>query len=99
MKEIRNFEIFLILKSQYFSGAHTGQTEERYSLNRQKENGMMEGYTDNYIKVTTPPSKRMAEQYYRLKLYGLFPAALRNKYPANPANAEVTSTENFAAVL
>jgi threonylcarbamoyladenosine tRNA methylthiotransferase MtaB len=49
-KKLRNLSY---MKSQYFSGAHTGQTR-KVLFESAKENGMMEGYTDNYIKVTTP---------------------------------------------
>ncbi|MBL7734822.1 MAG: tRNA (N(6)-L-threonylcarbamoyladenosine(37)-C(2))-methylthiotransferase MtaB [Chitinophagaceae bacterium] len=40
-------------KSQDFSRRHMGQTR-KVLFEISKRNGMMEGYTDNYIKVTTP---------------------------------------------
>ena len=40
-------------KSQDFSRRHTGQTR-KVLFEISKRNGMMEGYTDNYIKVITP---------------------------------------------
>lgn len=40
-------------KMQYFNNAHFGQTRKVLFEGRNK-NGMMEGYTDNYIKITTP---------------------------------------------
>lgn len=49
-KKLRNLSY---MKSQYFSGQHAGQTR-KVLFESAKENGMMEGYTDNYIKVTTP---------------------------------------------
>jgi threonylcarbamoyladenosine tRNA methylthiotransferase MtaB len=41
------------MKMQYFTQLHTGQTR-KVLFERQDKNGMMEGYTDNYIKVTMP---------------------------------------------
>lgn len=40
-------------KSQYFAARHTGQTRPVLFEGAEK-GGMMEGYTDNYIRVTTP---------------------------------------------
>jgi len=40
-------------KMQYFTNAHIGETRKVLFEMRDK-NGMMEGYTDNYIKITTP---------------------------------------------
>ncbi|MBL7718741.1 MAG: tRNA (N(6)-L-threonylcarbamoyladenosine(37)-C(2))-methylthiotransferase MtaB [Flavipsychrobacter sp.] len=40
-------------KMQYFTAQHTGQTRKVLFESAEK-NGMMDGYTDNYIKVTTP---------------------------------------------
>lgn len=40
-------------KMQYFTEQHTGQTRKVLFESHNKE-GMMEGYTDNYIKVVTP---------------------------------------------
>ncbi len=49
-KTLRNLSY---MKMQYFIGQHVGQT--RKVLFEQKDkNGMIEGYTDNYIRVTTP---------------------------------------------
>ncbi|MEO5685424.1 MAG: tRNA (N(6)-L-threonylcarbamoyladenosine(37)-C(2))-methylthiotransferase MtaB [Chitinophagaceae bacterium] len=49
-KTLRNLSY---MKMQYFTGQHIGQTRkvlfEAYS-----KNAMMEGYTDNYIRITTP---------------------------------------------
>lgn len=40
-------------KMQYFTEQHAGQTRKVLFESAQK-NGMMEGYTDNYIKIQTP---------------------------------------------
>ncbi|MBO9155092.1 tRNA (N(6)-L-threonylcarbamoyladenosine(37)-C(2))-methylthiotransferase MtaB [Chitinophaga sp. GCM10012297] len=40
-------------KLQYFTEQHTGQTR-RVLFEKHSKEGMMEGYTDNYIKVMTP---------------------------------------------
>jgi len=41
------------MKMQYFEQQHTGQTRNVLFENHNK-NGMMEGYTDNYIRIATP---------------------------------------------
>ncbi len=40
-------------KMQYFTNAHIGQTR-KVLFETKNKNGMMEGFTDNYIKITTP---------------------------------------------
>jgi len=58
-KTLRNLSY---LKMQYFTGQHTGQVrkvlfeanDKKAPLNDSIEQGMMEGFTDNYIKITTP---------------------------------------------
>jgi len=40
-------------KMQYFTNQHVGQTR-KVLFESQDQNGMMEGFTDNYIKITTP---------------------------------------------
>lgn len=40
-------------KMQYFTNAHIGQTR-KVLFETKNKNGMMEGYTDNYIKITAP---------------------------------------------
>ncbi|MBX3253770.1 MAG: tRNA (N(6)-L-threonylcarbamoyladenosine(37)-C(2))-methylthiotransferase MtaB [Chitinophagaceae bacterium] len=40
-------------KMQYFTAQHTGQ-HRKVLFEANNKNGMMEGYTDNYIKVTAP---------------------------------------------
>jgi threonylcarbamoyladenosine tRNA methylthiotransferase MtaB len=40
-------------KLQYFTAMHTGQTR-KVLFERSHDKAMMEGYSDNYIKVTAP---------------------------------------------
>ena len=49
-KTLRNLSF---MKQQYFTNLHSGQTRKVLFESHQKNN-MMEGYTDNYIKITTP---------------------------------------------
>lgn len=49
-KMLRNLSM---KKLQYFTAQHTGQTR-KVLFEIQGKDGMMEGYTDNYIKITTP---------------------------------------------
>lgn len=49
-KRLRNLSY---QKMQYFTNLHIGQTRKVLFESKNK-NGMLEGYTDNYIKVTTP---------------------------------------------
>jgi threonylcarbamoyladenosine tRNA methylthiotransferase MtaB len=49
-KTLRNLSY---MKMQYFTGQHVGQTRKVLFEDHNK-NGIMEGYTDNYIRVTTP---------------------------------------------
>ena len=41
------------MKMQFFTQQHEGETRKVLFESHEK-NGMMEGYTDNYIRVTTP---------------------------------------------
>lgn len=43
-------------KMQYFTNQHVGQ-ERKVLFESQNRNGMIEGYTDNYIKITAPFKK------------------------------------------
>ena len=52
-KTLRNLSF---MKMQYFSHLHAGQTR-KVLFERQSKNSVMEGYTDNYIKITTPYKK------------------------------------------
>ncbi|MEJ7736611.1 MAG: tRNA (N(6)-L-threonylcarbamoyladenosine(37)-C(2))-methylthiotransferase MtaB [Chitinophagaceae bacterium] len=49
-KTLRNLSY---MKMQYFRDQHSGQTRKCLFESRSK-NGMMEGYTDNYIKISIP---------------------------------------------
>ena len=49
-KTLRNLSF---MKMQYFHGQHEGQTR-KVLFEGFNKNGMMEGYTDNYIRVATP---------------------------------------------
>lgn len=49
-KALRNLSY---MKMQYFESMHAGQTR-KVLFENQNKNGMMEGYTDNYIRVSVP---------------------------------------------
>jgi threonylcarbamoyladenosine tRNA methylthiotransferase MtaB len=49
-KSLRNLSY---MKSQYFASQHAGETR-KVLFEKYEKNGMMEGYTDNYIRVITP---------------------------------------------
>ncbi len=49
-KTLRNLSY---MKMQYFTEQHAGQTR-KVLFEHNDKNGMMEGYTDNYIRITTP---------------------------------------------
>ncbi|MBL7737754.1 MAG: tRNA (N(6)-L-threonylcarbamoyladenosine(37)-C(2))-methylthiotransferase MtaB [Chitinophagaceae bacterium] len=49
-KTLRNLSY---MKMQYFTQLHSGQTR-KVLFEHHDKNGMMEGYTDNYIRITTP---------------------------------------------
>ncbi|WP_315814038.1 hypothetical protein [Paraflavitalea speifideaquila] len=57
-KTLRNLSY---MKMQYFTQLHAGQTR-KVLFERHEKNGMMEGYTDNYIKVTMPYRAEYANQ-------------------------------------
>lgn len=48
-------------KQQYFAQQHNGQTR-KVLFEIFEKNGMMEGYTDNYIRITTPYRAQWANQ-------------------------------------
>ena len=48
-------------KMQYFTEQHTGQNRKVLFEDHEK-NGMMEGYSDNYIRISTPYRKEWANQ-------------------------------------
>jgi threonylcarbamoyladenosine tRNA methylthiotransferase MtaB len=49
-KTLRNLSY---MKMQYFTEQHTGQVR-KVLFEANDKSGMMDGFTDNYIKVTTP---------------------------------------------
>ncbi len=63
-KTLRNLSY---MKMQYFIGQHAGQTRKVLFEGHEK-NGMMEGYTDNYIRVSTPYRPEWANQVVEWKL-------------------------------
>ncbi len=57
-KALRNLSY---MKMQYFTEQHRGQTRKVLFEGHQK-NGMMEGYTDNYLRISTPYRAEWANQ-------------------------------------
>jgi threonylcarbamoyladenosine tRNA methylthiotransferase MtaB len=57
-RKLRNLSF---LKQQHFEEQHRGQTR-KVLFERSEQNGQMEGYTDNYIKVTVPYQQELANQ-------------------------------------
>lgn len=57
-KALRNLSY---MKMQYFTNLHNGQTRKVLFEGHEK-NGMMEGYTDNYIRITTPHRAEWANE-------------------------------------
>ena len=57
-KTLRNLSY---MKMQYFTNQHKGQTRKVLFEDHVK-NGIMEGYTDNYIRISTPYRKEWANQ-------------------------------------
>jgi len=49
-KTLRNLSY---MKMQYFIGQHAGQ-RRKVLFEHNDKSGMMEGYTDNYIRISTP---------------------------------------------
>lgn len=54
-------------KLQYFSSLHEGQTR-KVLFERSRDKAMMEGYTDNYIKVSAPYHKEWVNRIMEWKL-------------------------------
>ncbi|SFQ00600.1 tRNA (N(6)-L-threonylcarbamoyladenosine(37)-C(2))-methylthiotransferase MtaB [Parafilimonas terrae] len=54
-------------KLQYFTAQHAGQTRKVLFEDHNK-NGMMEGYTDNYIRITTPYRNEWANEIVEWKI-------------------------------
>jgi threonylcarbamoyladenosine tRNA methylthiotransferase MtaB len=63
-KALRNLSY---MKMRYFTEAHAGQTR-KVLFEGHSKNGMMEGYTDNYIKVTIPHHNDYVNQIMEWKL-------------------------------
>ena len=63
-KTLRNLSY---MKLQYFTEQHTGQIR-KVLFEGQDKNGMMEGYTDNYIKITTPYRKEWVNEVVEWKI-------------------------------
>ena len=63
-KTLRNLSY---MKMQYFTQQHTGQTRKVLFEDHNKD-GMMEGYTDNYIRVAAPYKGEWVNQLIDWKL-------------------------------
>ena len=63
-KTLRNLSY---MKMQHFTAQHAGQTRKVLFEDHVK-NGMMEGYTDNYIRISTPYRAEWANQIVDWKL-------------------------------
>lgn len=63
-KTLRNLSY---MKMQYFIGQHVGQTRKVLFEHNDKK-GMMEGYTDNYIRITTPYRKEWVNEIVEWKI-------------------------------
>ena len=63
-KKLRNLSY---MKSQYFYSQHSGDIR-KVLFESGRDNGMMEGYTDNYIKVSTPYSEQLFNQIVDWKM-------------------------------
>ena len=63
-KTLRNLSY---MKMQYFTEQHSGQTR-KVLFEAFEKNGMMEGYTDNYIRITTPYRTEWANKIVDWKL-------------------------------
>ena len=63
-KKLRNLSF---MKMQYFTNLHAEQTR-KVLFEAYNKNGMMEGYTDNYIRVSTPYRKEWANELVDWKL-------------------------------
>lgn len=63
-KVLRNLSY---MKMQYFTEQHAGQTR-KVLFEKNARHDMMEGYTDNYIKITTPFRKEWANEIVDWKI-------------------------------
>ncbi len=63
-KQLRNLSY---MKMQYFTELHAGQTR-KVLFEGHAKNNMMEGYTDNYIKITAPAKIEMVNEIVDWKI-------------------------------
>jgi threonylcarbamoyladenosine tRNA methylthiotransferase MtaB len=63
-KVLRNLSF---MKLQYFTSQHEGQTR-KVLFEKNASHGMMEGYTDNYIKISTPFREEWANEIIDWKI-------------------------------
>ena len=63
-KQLRNLSY---QKMQYFTNEHIGETR-KVLFETPDKNGMIEGYTDNYIKITTPHKKEWVNNIVTWKI-------------------------------
>lgn len=63
-KKLRNLSY---MKNRYFTSIHSGQTR-KVLFESGRDNGTMEGYTDNYIKVATPFTAELFNQIVEWKI-------------------------------
>ena len=63
-KTLRNLSY---MKMQYFTKQHHGQTR-KVLFEGHENKGMMEGYSDNYIKITTPFRKEWVNEIVEWKI-------------------------------
>ena len=63
-KTLRNLSF---MKMQYFTELHAGQTR-KVLFEGHNKNNLMEGYTDNYIKITTPFREEWVNEIVEWKL-------------------------------
>jgi len=63
-KSLRNLSY---MKMQYFTEQHNGQTR-KVLFEGHVKSGMMEGYTDNYIKITTPQRQEWVNEIVDWKI-------------------------------
>ena len=63
-KQLRNLSF---MKMQYFTNNHIGETR-KVLFEGHNKNNMMEGYSDNYIRITTPFRKEWANEIVDWKL-------------------------------
>jgi threonylcarbamoyladenosine tRNA methylthiotransferase MtaB len=63
-KALRNLSY---MKMQYFTSQHHGQTR-KVLFEGHENKGMMEGYTDNYIKITAPYRQEWVNEIVEWKI-------------------------------